>query len=239
MSLDEQMQKFLDFSPYVNANGMMPFCGTPPCISDNDTLFTAYAYMAIVDLFGGNDKVPLEFKAKLIEAYDKHLNEDGSTKRTPNATGLDSNDNLTGWAIMSFYLDQDWAARILRFARTHGWLWPSSEGEPVEQRWLGRHRAVEAHLMLGTQNEVPDYLLQFFWAIAVVMGAFGKKTDADAFSLGYCLVRLAIECPRTPRPMLAVAAFWKFIQRLRGRTMSQNLAEVYGWAGSPHSRYIK
>lgn len=219
------------FRPYINQNGMIPY---PQTVSQNDTVFTAYAIMAIIDELG---HLPFLWKKNLSEAYAKHLRADGATLRTPTSTELDSNDNLTGWAIASFYLDKpEFAQKILAYARANGWVWPGEE--PMLKRYLGRHRAVEAHLMLAA-GEKPDFIVQFFWGIAVVLSMFSKTEDADAYSLSYCLVRLVHDKPEAPVPMVILGWVWKAVMAVRHRSMSENLGRFYGWGGSPHAEFIK
>lgn len=222
------------FKPFINKWGMLPFSNSPPSISDNDVLFTAYAIMAIEDACGIDTFIEWT-GSNLKKSYEAYLRSDGATLRTPDRTDLDSNDNLIGWGVAAYFLKRPvFAESILSYARHNAWIWPGDE--PITNRWLGRHRATEAHLQLAA-GETPDFVTQVFWCIAVVVSYFSKN-DADAFSLSYCMVRLARAASKTPVMMNLVGWGWIQIQKARGMTMKKNLEEVYGWPGSPHAKYI-
>ena len=222
------------FKPFINEYGMIPFCRPAPGVTQNDTLFTAYAMCAIFDELG---HIPFVWKKDLITAYDKYMKDDGSTIRFPTSIEVESHDNLTGWGMAAFLLSKpSYAQKILSYARSNAWIWPGPE--PEIKRYLGRHRAVEAHLMLAA-GEKPDYIVQFFWAIAVVQGMFSSDDDADAYSLVYLFVRLAHASPIAPLPMVLLGWVWKLVQKARKRTMSKNLSAHYAWGNAPHAIFIQ
>lgn len=226
-----------EFAPFKNRFGAYPWSPNPPNVSDNDVLYTAFAVMAVSD--GGTPTEAMAFENELSLSMSAYLTNDCATKRTPENGSLDSGDNLIGWGVIAQKCEPSFADGILRFARKTGWIWPSDEGDGVSKRWLGRHRAVQAHLMLASKYEQPDFVDQFFWAVAVISSLFAKKTDGDAFNLSYCLVRVALDEETTPIGIRIIGLVWRLGQSMRGMTMRKNLEEVYGWAGSPHAKYIK
>jgi len=229
-----------EFKPYKNEYGMYPFSTNPPEVTQNDPLFTAYAMMSIVDACG---ELPMGFAGELILSYDMYINSTGLTLRSPKSTELDSDDNLTGWGVAAHYLDSAYAKSILNYARKNAWIWPSADkSKTLFQRWLGRFRQTEAHLMLPA-GERPGLDLQFFWCLAVLSSALSWRTNADAYSLGYCLVRVALEddhrVNKTPYLMILFCGIWALCQAIKKMNMSKNLSKNYGWANSPHAKYIK
>lgn len=221
-----------DFKPFINENGMVPYGTPPPTVSQNDTLFTAYYMMALENALGS---VPEHERLRLIDAYDKHIQADGLTVRTPVSTELESHDNLTGWGVAAVILKKpEYAQKILSFARYHGWIWPET-GTDEGRRYLGRHRVVEPHLQLAA-GEIPDFLMQAVWCFVVLTSLNGK---GDSYSLPHCLVYVAEKCEQTPKWMKLVGAFWKMWQtQVRFLSFGENLAKFYGWGGSPHVRYL-
>jgi hypothetical protein len=226
---DEEVLK--EFEPHINENGMVPY-GPPHTVTQNDTLFSAYYLLAVENALG---TVPEKEKVRLRAAYEKHILEDGLTKRTPTSTELESHDNLTGWGLAAVMLDRrDWAKRILSYARNNGWIYPDPDEKDEKRRWLGRHRVLEPHLMMAA-GEKPDYLMQLVW-VGTVLSAL--KGIGDSYSLTYVLVETALKS-NPPLTIQIAAEVWLLAQRARNLNLGENLDKYYGWGGSPHVKYLK
>lgn len=231
-----------DFKPYINQNGMVPFTNPPGGTTQNCTLFTAYYLCAINDNMVSDDLVDHDLTAeimRLVDAYSKHIDATGMPRRKPGDDELESNDNLIGIGYASYTLSPSFARLILAYFRSTGWYWG---GLDSPKAYLGRHRAVEAHLQLAGQIEKPDFFTQIPWLISVLISCFKSKNDQDNFSLSYLMTRLVSDAYRdgcdVPFLMLFGALTWKMVWKFRGMTMKQNLIN-YGWAGSPHVRWLR
>lgn len=242
----EETEVLKEFEPHINQFGAV----VPQArVSQNDPLFTAFYVFCLEDVHG---KVPLQEMDRLIVSFDAYLRADGATLRSPESQELDSHDNLIAWSALSQALDPEWAERILKFARANGWQWPG-DAHPFRS-WLGRHRAVEASLMLAAK-ETPDFLIQFFWIIGVLSGAFGNNKNAggfegrwdnDAFNHSYTMVRVLLKEFKVSSnkrrmqilPMLATSLAHTIIWKMRGITIKENLTR-YGLKDLPWPKWIK
>ena len=229
MTFDELMR---EYDLYLNPNGM--FTVPAKTIGGNDVLYTAYALCGILD---NCLDMPETFKDQLSESLLLYISPDGTTLKNPQSRELESGDNLHGWGLLSFYLSPMFAKLILKYARRNQWQWPGHEDS--FKRWIGRHRALEAHLQLATKEESPDYLMQFFWCIAVLSGCITmhNRSDQDGYALAYCLVRVARYSPDAPVSMKCMVHVWDFFRSITKRSMRQSL-EDYGWINTPHAKYI-
>lgn len=219
-----------EFAPFVNQYGMVPYSTGPiPTVTQNDTLFTCYYMMALENSLGG---IPVLEAQRLSKAYDAHILEDGLTLRTPSSHELESHDNLTAWGLVSMYLYKDYAARILSYARKNAWIWPGDDH--IGRAYLGRHKVLEPHLMVCA-GESPDFLLQAVWCGVILTSLTAK---GDGYSLCALLVKAVEKGYRVPLSMRIAASIWVATQKARKLTLGENLAQYYGWEGSPHAKYL-
>jgi hypothetical protein len=226
-------QIIADFVPHRNAYGLMWPEGK---ISQNDVCGTAYYVIALLK----NLKfIPDEEQQRLTKALNQYIKPDGLTLRTPVSLELESNDNLVAWGLLSSVLHPGWATLILGFGRRNGWIYPDTHGG-IGRRWLGRHRALEAHFMIASRLEKPDFITQGFWILSVLHSCFRPKTDQDNYSLSKSLCFTAQHAAlmgHCPLPMLAASLLWELVWKVRGVTLATNL-ESYGWKDTPWVKWL-
>ena len=218
-----------NFLPYVNAYGMVPYTNPPGQSCQNDTLFTVYYMMAVIDQFGAIDA---EERSRLIDAFNAYQLVSGVTVRFPGSTEVESNDNIIGIGLASLYLKYSpLAGGLLDFANRNSWYFPGDD--KWYKRWLGRYPGTKAHLELCAGRRV-GFFSSIFWALTVYIAA-NRDYEADNYSLTECLCE-AIRLRPAPWLMRKAAEYWD--RKKPKITMRQNLIN-YGWAQSPHVESMK
>lgn len=219
-----------DFKPYVNKYGMVPYTNPPGITCQNDTLFTTYYLMAVLDHVGAIDE---EEKVRLRRAFFTYQDIDGHTVRFPGSTEVESNDNIIGIGLAAIYIDCSLLADcLLNFANRNFWFFPGHDA--WYKRWLGRYPGTKAHLELCAGRRV-GILSSIFWALTVYIAA-NRKYEPDNYSLTYCLCEaVRLKWKKAPWLMRKMVGYWE--KKRPQISMKQNLIN-YGWADSPHVKYM-